>query len=159
MVCPSCTSHLVIKYGKKLRKSGTRQEYKCKVCARRFSIPVETVVSRKTDDIEPGKIFSEEFNDTIRIHGLTDIHVGAVEHDIAKFDEAIKVIKEDDNARWFANGDLLELIPPNYKINQRGQIYHLKTNIWNSLNEWVRYEISVYLFVVEIMIICVVSIY
>ena len=44
-----------------------------------------------------------------------------MEHDISKFDEAIKIIKEDDNARWFGNGDLLELIPPNYKINQRGQ--------------------------------------
>ena len=121
MVCPSCTSHLVIRHGKKLRKSGTRQEYKCKACNRRFTIPVETVIVKRIDDIEPGKIFSEEFDDTVRVHGLTDIHVGAVEHDTTKFDEAIKVIQEDDNARWFANGDILELIPPNYKINQRGQ--------------------------------------
>ena len=121
MVCPSCTSHLVIKFGKKLRKSGTRQEYKCKACSRRFSVPIETIIVKKTDDIEPGKIFSEKFDDTVRIHGLTDIHVGAVEHDTIKFDEAIRKIEEDDNARWFANGDILELIPPNYKINQRGQ--------------------------------------
>ena len=111
----------MIKFGKKLRKSGTRQEYKCKACSRRFSVPIETIIVKKTDDIEPGKIFSEKFDDTVRIHGLTDIHVGAVEHDTIKFDEAIKKIEEDDNARWFANGDILELIPPNYKINQRGQ--------------------------------------
>ena len=111
----------MIKFGKKLRKSGTRQEYKCKACSRRFSVPIETVIIKKTDDIEPGKIFSETFDDTVRIHGLTDIHVGAVEHDSSKFDEAIKEIQKDDNARWFANGDILELIPPNYKINQRGQ--------------------------------------
>ena len=121
MVCPSCTSHLVIKFCKKLRKSVSRQEYKCKACSRRFSVPIETIIVKKTDDIEPGKIFSEKFDDTVRIHGLTDIHVGAVEHDTIKFDEAIRKIEEDDNARWFANGDLLELIPPNYKINQRGQ--------------------------------------
>ena len=111
----------MIKFGKKLRKSGPRQEYKCKACSRRFSVPIETIIVKKTDDIEPGKIFSEKFDDTVRIHGLTDIHVGAVEHDTIKFDEAIKKIEEDDNARWFANGDILELIPPNYKINQRGQ--------------------------------------
>ena len=111
----------MIKFGKKLRKSGTRQEYKCKACSRRCSVPIETIIVKKTDDIEPGKIFSEKFDDTVRIHGLTDIHVGAVEHDTIKFDEAIKKIEEDDNARWFANGDILELIPPNYKINQRGQ--------------------------------------
>ena len=79
------------------------------------------MIVKRIDDIEPGKIFSEEFDDTVRVHGLTDIHVGAVEHDTTKFDEAIKEIQEDDNARWFANGDILELIPPNYKINQRGQ--------------------------------------
>ena len=111
----------MIKFGKKLRKSGTRQEYKCKACSRRFSVPIETIIVKKTDDIEPDIIFSEKFDDTVRIHGLTDIHVGAVEHDTIKFDEAIKKIEEDDNARWFANGDILELIPPNYKINQRGQ--------------------------------------
>ena len=111
----------MIKFGKKLRKSGTRQEYKCKACSRRFTVPIETIIVKKTDDIEPGKIFSEKFDDTVRIHGLTDIHVGAVEHDTIKFDEAIRKIEEDDNARWFANGDILELIPPNYKINQRGQ--------------------------------------
>ena len=38
-----------------------------------------------------------------------------------KFQEAIKIIYEDPNARWFGNGDMIELIPPNYKINQRGQ--------------------------------------
>ena len=82
----------MIKFGKKLRKSGTRQEYKCKACSRRFSVPIETIIVKKTDDIEPGKIFSEKFDDTVRIHGLTDIHVGAVEHDTIKFDEAIKTV-------------------------------------------------------------------
>lgn len=111
----------MIKNGKKIQRTGTKQEYKCKACARRFLTPRESVVIEKTENIEPGRIFSAEFDDTIHIHALTDIHVGAVEHDFKKFNEAIKSIKKDDNARWFANGDILELIPPNYKINQRGQ--------------------------------------
>ena len=111
----------MIKYGKKIQRSGTKQEYKWKSCARRLLTPRQSDVIARSDNIEPGRIFSAEFDDTIRIHALTDVHVGAVEHDFSKFDEAIESIKKDDNARWFANGDLLELIPPNYKINQRGQ--------------------------------------
>ena len=78
MICPSCTSHLVIKNGKKIQRTGTKQEYKCKACARRFLTPRESVVIEKTENIEPGRIFSSEFDDTIHIHALSDIHVGAV---------------------------------------------------------------------------------
>lgn len=112
----------MIRYGKKKFKSGVRQDYKCKACASRFNVPSETVVVERNDRVEPGQIVSVSYDETVRIHGLTDIHVGAVEHDYGKFNEAIRAIEKDDNARWFANGDLLELIPPGYKsISQRGQ--------------------------------------
>ena len=58
---------------------------------------------------------------TLRIYCATDIHHGAEEHHDEKFDEFIDVVDKDPNAKWFMNGDNIELIPPNYKISQRGQ--------------------------------------
>jgi len=71
--------------------------------------------------VSPGQVLRREFDRPVRVHGFTDIHHGAVEHHYDKFDEAIKVVKDDPDAYWFGNGDLIELIPPNYKISQRGQ--------------------------------------
>jgi len=82
---------------------------------------ISVATANELDFVEPGDIVQVNSKKTLRIHGLTDIHVGAVEHDFDKFEEAIDIIDKDDDARWFGNGDLLELIPPNYKINQRGQ--------------------------------------
>ena len=69
----------------------------------------------------PCHFFSYKSKEIIRVHCLTDIHVGAHEFDLKKFSEAVSTISKDPNAVWFGNGDLLELIPPNYKISQRGQ--------------------------------------
>ena len=122
MVCPYCTSMYVKKDGKKFNKSKTNQKFKCNSCSKNFSVPLDTVISDEFPSVKPGEIFTIKSKEKLRIHCLTDIHVGAVEFDLKKFKEAVRMIKRDRNARWFGNGDLLELIPPGYKaINQRGQ--------------------------------------
>ena len=122
MVCPYCTSMYVKKDGKKFNKSKTNQKFKCNSCSKNFSVPFETSLPDEFPSIKPGEIFTIKSKEKLRIHCLTDIHVGAVEFDLKKFKEAVRMIKKDRNARWFGNGDLLELIPPGYKaINQRGQ--------------------------------------
>ena len=122
MVCPYCTSMYVKKDGKKFNKSKTNQKFKCNSCSKNFSVPLDTVISDEFPSIKPGEIFTIKSKEKLRIHCLTDIHVGAVEFDLKKFKEAVRMIKRDRNAKWFGNGDLLELIPPGYKaINQRGQ--------------------------------------
>ena len=106
--------------GKRYNKKSTNQIYKCNACGKKYSSPIVSIVSG-SPTITPGEIFQLNSKKTLRIHGLTDIHVGANEFDSEKFAEALETIASDDDARWFGNGDLLELIPPHYKINQRGQ--------------------------------------
>tara|TARA_R110000744_G_scaffold8350_2_gene27836 strand:+ start:608 stop:1495 length:888 start_codon:yes stop_codon:yes gene_type:complete len=120
--CPKCNSINTSKNGVKILVSGNRsQEFKCKDCNRHFSLQISVDALHEIKYVEPGDILEVDGGDVLRIHGLTDVHVGAVEHDFKKLDEAIKMIAQDDDARWFGNGDLLELIPPHYKISQRGQ--------------------------------------
>ena len=120
--CPKCESLETVKNGTKILRTGNRtQEFRCRSCGRYFSIQIHVGVSQELKLVEPGEILEVDGGKELRVHGLTDIHVGAVEHDFKKFKEAIKIIEKDKNARWFGNGDLLELIPPHYKINQRGQ--------------------------------------
>ena len=121
MICPKCASIHTKRDGRKKTKKGTVQEYKCHACSSYFRTPLDTTIKQYDQLIEPGKIFSFESKHTTRVHCLTDVHVGANEFDSLKFQEAINKIKDDKNAVWFGNGDLLELIPPNYKISQRGQ--------------------------------------
>jgi|TARA_R110000765_G_scaffold309488_1_gene403011 predicted phosphodiesterase len=121
MICPRCSSIQVKKDGKKTNSKGTRQEFKCNSCTRYFSIPIDTELKDGLKMVKPGEVFEYKSDEVVRVHGLTDVHVGANEFDLRKFNKAIKAIYEDDNAVWFGNGDLLELIPPNYKISQRGQ--------------------------------------
>ena len=120
MICPFCTSSFVKKDGKRYNKKGTCQRYECNTCGKKYSTP-EVSDIEAYQDIDPGEIFQYESKNPVKVHGLTDIHVGANEFDSEKFAEAIEIIASDDNARWFGNGDLLELIPPHYKISQRGQ--------------------------------------
>ena len=122
MVCPYCTSMYVKKDGKKFNKSKTNQKFKCNSCSKNFSVSLESVIPDEYPSVKPGEILAVKSKEKLRIHCLTDVHVGAVEFDLKKFKEAVSIIKRDRNARWFGNGDLLELIPPGYKaINQRGQ--------------------------------------
>lgn len=121
MTCPRCSGNFIRKDGtRELKGGGKTQCYKCSACSKKFSVSMKGVIEI-TRDVSPGRVFKFETKKPVRIHGLTDIHVGANEFDEKKFEEAINVIKEDKNARWFGNGDLLELIPPHYKISQRGQ--------------------------------------
>jgi predicted phosphodiesterase len=120
MVCPRCSSLYVKKDGVKKYKKGNAQQYRCKSCKRYFSVPLESEI-KEYKEVSPGSVFRYESDKVVRVHGLTDVHVGANEFDLEKFQQAVKAIYEDDNAVWFGNGDLLELIPPNYKISQRGQ--------------------------------------
>jgi predicted phosphodiesterase len=116
MICPRCSSYQIKKDG----TNKTAQIFQCKSCQRHFSVPMENI-QLDSSLIEPGKVYEHKSDETIRVHGLTDIHLGANEFDLDKFREVIKMIYEDDNALWFGNGDILECIPPNYKISQRGQ--------------------------------------
>jgi len=123
MVCPHCSSLYIVKEGKRKNSEGALyQRMSCKSCKKWYSLPIDTEVRGRIPEISPGKIFSEKYNEKVRIHGLTDVHVGANEFDMKKFKECVVAIMEDPNARWFGNGDLIELIPPGYKsISQRGQ--------------------------------------
>jgi len=121
MVCPHCTSMYTKKDGKQKRQKGVFQKYCCNSCRKYFSVPIDTEVKEYNLSVDPGQIFSYKSDNVTRVHCLTDIHVGAEEFDLKKFSEAVSMIAKDKNAVWFGNGDLLELIPPNYKISQRGQ--------------------------------------
>jgi len=86
------------------------------------------------ESIEAGMVFKYTHKDKLRVHGFTDVHVGANEFDEKKFKEAIKEVEKDDNARWFGNGDLIEFIPPNYKISQRGQYLEPDDQLFEFIN-------------------------
>ena len=120
MICPRCSSYHVTKDGKQYSRDSISQVFSCKQCNKHFQVPLENSGS-SSEIIESGKVFKYESDEVLRVHGLTDIHVGANEFDFKKFSEAIKRIYEDDNAVWFGNGDMIECIPPHYKISQRGQ--------------------------------------
>tara|TARA_R110002051_G_scaffold321801_1_gene410471 strand:- start:429 stop:1310 length:882 start_codon:yes stop_codon:yes gene_type:complete len=121
MVCPHCSSLYTKKDGKKKYKDRVSQAYRCNSCGKYFQIPIDTEVKEYDSLVEPGQILQYKTDKKVRVHCLTDIHVGAREFDLKKFREAVVKIAEDPNAVWFGNGDLIELIPPNYKISQRGQ--------------------------------------
>ncbi len=59
--------------------------------------------------------------DRITIVGFTDDHIGANDHHAERFKQKIERVKKEKNTFWFCNGDVMEFIPPNYKISQRGQ--------------------------------------
>ena len=101
MRCPKCNSLKTKKNGTKILKTGNRtQEFRCSDCSRYFSVQVDVNVLQELKYIEPGDILEVSAKKELRIHGLTDVHVGAVEHDFKKFEEAIEVIAKDDNAKW-----------------------------------------------------------
>jgi len=107
-----------------MAKKAEMQEWHCQHCRKYFRTPVEDPHSSLMipEDVEPGKILHVKFDRPIKIHGATDVHFGALEHHDDKFQELIEEVDSDPNARWFLNGDNIELIPPNYKISQRGQL-------------------------------------
>jgi len=118
--CPHCKSEKIAKKGKRVRTSGKRiQEAQCNECLKYFSLQIG--VSPLVEEIRPGKVLYFKSKKPIKVHGATDIHHGANEHHTSKFDDFIDEVYSDPNARWFLNGDNIELIPPNYKISQRGQ--------------------------------------
>ena len=126
MICPKCTSILIKKEGTRKRKSGTIQEYSCKSCHKWFTVPIEESLENEhesifLEDVEPGNILEYKTDKVFRLHCATDIHHGANEHHQEKFDEFIDEVDSDPDARWIMNGDNIELIPPQYKISQRGQ--------------------------------------
>lgn len=57
------------------------------------------------------KVKSWKFKDPINLYCFTDVHLGAKDHDKAKFDKAIKFLKRDKNGYCFFNGDTLEFTP------------------------------------------------
>ena len=124
MSCPFCKSSKVHKNGVRTYKTKpANQDWHCQTCKKYFKTAYEDPDSaiRILEDIEPGKILECSFNGTVKIHGATDVHFGALEHHDDKFQEFIDEVDSDPNARWFLNGDNIELIPPHYKISQRGQ--------------------------------------
>ena len=126
MLCPHCGSNKVHKDGVRERKSGKIiQEYECQHigCNKYFSTTLQDAILEEINKnhVSPGDILRYNFDKPIRIHAATDIHHGANEHNWKLFDRFIETVHEDPDARWFMNGDNIELIPPNYKISQRGQ--------------------------------------
>ena len=96
MRCPKCNSIKTAKNGLKILASGNRsQEFKCNDCGRYFSIQVDVSVLHELKFVEPGDILEVNGGAQLKIHGLTDVHVGAVEHDFKKFEEAIKMTTLD----------------------------------------------------------------
>jgi predicted phosphodiesterase len=125
MICPKCTSSCVIKEGTRERKKSRVQEFSCKSCNKWFSVPINSDIEEGSgiflEDIEPGDILEYKTDKSFKLHCATDIHHGAIEHHWEKFEEFVEEVDSDPKARWFMNGDNIELIPPNYKISQRGQ--------------------------------------
>ena len=127
MICPKCSSTSLHKQGTRKRKvKPTVQEYKCLTCRKYFSVPIDPDLLEKAEslfaeDIEPGDVLEYKTDKTFRLYCATDIHHGASEHHWEKFEEFIDEVDSDSTARWIMNGDNIELIPPNYKISQRGQ--------------------------------------
>ena len=127
MVCPKCTSSCIQKKGTRERKlKSDVQEYKCMSCNKWFNVPIDSDIEEGNDslfaeDIEPGDILEYKTDKPFRLYCATDIHHGACEHHWEKFEEFIDEVDSDSTARWIMNGDNIELIPPNYKISQRGQ--------------------------------------
>jgi len=123
MICPHCSSMYTKKDGKRKRKYGIAQKYKCKSCTKNFSIPLDTEVKEYDPTIQPGEVLTYSSNKVVRVHCLTDIHLGAREFDVRKFSDAVTTIAKDPHSVWFGNGDMIEMIPPGYKaISGRGQI-------------------------------------
>ena len=122
--CVYCKSSKVHKNGVRVQKKGEMQDWHCQNCRKYFRTPVEDPNSSLMlpEDVEPGRILNVKFDRPIKIHGATDVHFGALEHHDDKFQELIDEVDSDPDARWFLNGDNIELIPPNYKISQRGQL-------------------------------------
>ena len=127
MVCPKCTSTCIQKKGTRKRKQKSNvQEYKCMSCTKWFSVPMDSEIEEGSaslfaEDIETGDILEYKADKTFRLYCATDIHHGAAEHHWEKFEEFIDEVDSDSTGRWIMNGDNIELIPPNYKISQRGQ--------------------------------------
>ena len=118
MICPYCTSGIT----NRTKDGESEDRYACKSCGKIFFAPNETLTTEEPCmDIEPGKIFKVKYDKSIKLHCATDVHHGAKEHHYDKFNELIEEVYADPDARWFLNGDNIELIPPNYKISQRGQ--------------------------------------
>lgn len=126
MICPKCTSMQIKKEGTRKRKTGKIQEYSCNTCLKWFTVHVDNNEEdgkrhEFLEEVEPGSILEYKTDKVFRLHCATDIHHGANEHHDAKFNEFIDEVDSDPSARWIMNGDNIELIPPNYKISQRGQ--------------------------------------
>ena len=125
MSCPYCQSTRVHKNGIRTLKTGPpMQEHLCIKCNKYFRVPYEDPdkILLVLEDVAPGNILHCKFDQAVKIHGATDVHFGALEHHDEKFQELIDEVDSDPSARWFLNGDNIELIPPNYKISQRGQL-------------------------------------
>jgi len=121
MICPYCASVKVAKEGKRTLKSGVYQRFACKNCGKWYQTPLIETETIKDGIVEPGGVLSFKFDKPVKIHGATDVHHGAAEHSWKHFDDFIDEVYSDPDARWFLNGDNIELIPPGYKISQRGQ--------------------------------------
>tara|TARA_R100000152_G_C6772253_1_gene199063 strand:+ start:1317 stop:2198 length:882 start_codon:yes stop_codon:yes gene_type:complete len=121
MICPYCSSIKVGKEGTRKTKKENYQRFSCQKCGKWYQVPFSQAELNKNGIVEPGSLLSFKFDGPIKVHGATDVHHGAAEHSWSHFDEFIEEVDADPQARWFLNGDNIELIPPNYKIPQRGQ--------------------------------------
>ena len=79
MNCPHCKSVDTRRRG---GRNGS-QRFSCNDCEKWYN---DKYHERR--DIEPGMVLKVKWKDDLRVHGLTDIHVGASEFHREKFNEA-----------------------------------------------------------------------
>jgi predicted phosphodiesterase len=60
-------------------------------------------------------------SDNVKIYSLSDLHLGSKVCDEVFIKHTIQKIKDDPEALFFLNGDVMEFIPDLYKISTRGQ--------------------------------------
>ena len=78
MICPHCSSMDIVKDGKKTRRDGSEvQSFNCKSCGKYFSIPIQHIAPDQ-NVVDSGEVLQLKFDEVVRVHGLTDVHVGAV---------------------------------------------------------------------------------
>jgi predicted MPP superfamily phosphohydrolase len=90
---------------------------------------LKKISSDKEKQMQKKKINSRVFKDGFNLYCITDAHIGAKDHDKAKFDKVIKALKDDPKGYCFFNGDNLEFIPPGYYISQEGQDAKVDTQV------------------------------
>ena len=78
MICPYCSSVKIRKSGVRTTSSGDQQRFTCVKCGKWYQSPITQNEFIKDGIIEPGGVLTFKFDDTIRVHGATDVHLSII---------------------------------------------------------------------------------